>query len=159
KLIAFPLQSISTYNARLAGSQPLDMSRRRACIRRGAAIAVALWISLTPCIGIANIQIESSPDTAELARLVREQVSRLPRQVTNARVTIGASAFRTAIDNDDGRPIIAAFLSSTEFTAALGHRARPRHVTAIFSNPDPLDELTLARAILSHARIAVFDSQ
>ena len=76
----------------------------------------------------------------------------------DARVTIGAAAFRAVIEKDDGRPVIAAYLSSTEFTAALGNRARPRHVTAVFSNPDPLDELALARAILSHARIAVFDS-
>ena len=128
--------------------------------RRGAAVAAALWISLTPSIGTADIQIESSPDTAGVADLVRNQISGLPRQVAqqNARLAIGVTAFRTALDNDDGRPIIAAYLTSTEFSEALGGRARPRHVTAVFSNPDPIDELTLARELVSHARIAVFDS-
>ena len=134
------------------------MSRRSGCTRRGAAVAAALWISLTPQVGAADVQIESSPDTAELAGLVSEQVSGLPRQLLNARVTIGAAAFRAAVDNDDGRPIVAAYLSSTEFTAALGDRGRSSHVTAVFSNPDPLDELALARAILGHAPIGVFDS-
>ncbi len=135
------------------------MARRSACIRRGAAVAVAvLWMSLTPGTDAADVQIDSSPDTVALAALVGEEISGLPRQVASARVTIGAAAFRAAIDHDDGRPIVASYLSSTEFTGALGDRARPRHVTAVFSNPDPLDELTLARTILSHARIAVIDS-
>jgi putative tryptophan/tyrosine transport system substrate-binding protein len=133
------------------------MSRHSACPGRWAAVAVALWILLTPQIGVADVQVESSPDTAKLAGLVRAQVSGL-HQATDARVTIGAAAFRAAIENDDGRPVIAAYLSSTEFTAVLGNRGRPRHVTAVFSNPDPLDELALARAILSHARVAAFDS-
>jgi hypothetical protein len=112
---------------------------------------------MTPRIGAADVQVESSPETAEIAGLVRAQVSAL-HQAMDARVTIGAAAFRAAIDKDDGRPVIAAYLSSTEFTSALGDRARPRHVTAVFSNPDPLDELALAKAILSHARVGVFDS-
>jgi len=139
------------------GVNPLDMPRRSACTRRGAAVTVALCILFTPRIGAADVQVETSPDTAELAGLVRAQVSAL-HQAMDARVTIGAAAFRAAIDNDDGRPVIAAYLSSAEFTSALGDRARPRHVTAVFSNPDPLDELALAKAILSHARVGVFDS-
>ena len=134
------------------------MSRRSACTRRSAAVAVALCI-FVPGIGTADVHIESSPDTAELIGLVRQELVGLPPRVAgDARVAIGAAAFRTAMDNDDGRPIIAAYLSSTEFTAALGNRPRRPNVTAVFSNPDPLDELALARAILSHARIAVFDS-
>jgi hypothetical protein len=40
----------------------------------------------------------------------------------------------------------------------LGDRPPPPQVTAVFSNPDPLDQITLAKAILRQARVAVFDS-
>jgi hypothetical protein len=139
-----------------------DMSRLSACTRKAAAVAAALSIILTPGIGWAEVHVESSPgtDTAALAQIVRNQVSAAsPRVATlDTRVTIGEAAFRAALNNDDGRPIVAAYLSSTEFAAALGDRPRPPRVTAVFSNPDPLDQLALAKAILGHASIAVFDS-
>jgi len=136
------------------------MSRSSACIRRGAAVATAICTLLTSRIGVAEVQIESSPETAGLAQLVRGSISDAPRRIAelDARVTIGAAAFRAALDKDDRRPVVAAYVSTSEFAAALTAAPRGRHITAVFSNPDPLDELTLAKTILSRARVAAFDS-
>lgn len=136
------------------------MSRGGACIRRGAAVATAVCMLLTSRIGAAEVQIESSPETAALAQVVRGRVSEAPRRVAelDARVTIGAAAFRAALNNNDGRPVVAAYVTTSEFAEALGAAPRGRHITAIFSNPDPLDELILAKTILSRARVAAFDS-
>lgn len=138
-----------------------DMSRCSACARKAAAVAVALSVLLTPGIGAAGVRVESSSGAdATLAQIVRQQISVVSNRAAaiDARVTIGAAAFRAALNTDDKQPIVAAYLSSTEFAAALGDRPRPPYVTAVFSNPDPLDQLVLAKAILSRARIAVFDS-
>lgn len=137
------------------------MSRRSACTRKAATVAAALSVLLWPRIGTADVRVETSPgtDAAGLTQLVREQISAVPRAASlDARVTIGAEAFRTALNNQDGRPIVAAYLSSAEFAAALGERPPPPQVTAIFTNPDPLDQLTLAKAILRQASVAAFDS-
>jgi len=142
------------------------MRHRTACKYRGAAVAAVLWGLIAPRLGAADIQIESSPaipssETAALAKIVRDEISTAAPRIPalDVRVTIGPAAFRSALEHDSGdQPIVAAYLSSTEFTAALGDGPPRRHVTAVFSNPDPIDQLALAQAILSRARIAVFDS-
>lgn len=143
----------------------LPMRRRgNRALRRLCAVGAAISVLLFPARGFADVRIESSTsdDTAApLVQLVREQLATAsPRTAAlDARVTIGAAAFREALDNDNGKPIVATYLSSTEFETTLGSRQRPPHVTAIFDNPDPLTQLALAKALLSNARIGVFDSR
>ena len=137
------------------------MSRHRACKRKAVAVAVALSVFGTPRIGGADVRVEASPDTAApLVQAIRERLTAAPLRVASldVRVTIGAAAFRAALDNQDGRPIVAAYVSSTEFETALGAQPRPPNVTAIFSNPDPVDQLVLAKQILGKASVGVFDS-
>src|SRR5262249_39999145 len=154
---AFLLQSYCRYSAIVEGSQRPDMPRRRVCTRRSLVVAVALCMVLNPGFSAADVRIESSPETAGLAQIVRGDISNASQRVAelNARVTVGPAAFLAALNDDDARPIVAAYVSSSEFTAALGSSPRNRRqITAVFSNPDPLDQLVLAKAILSRARIA-----
>ncbi|MDY6949518.1 MAG: hypothetical protein SXG53_27870 [Pseudomonadota bacterium] len=112
----------------------------------------------------AVADVEISAPTAEMAKLaaeVRDELSRVPSAVTeriDLRVVIGAEAFRAALESDDGRPIVAAYLTSTEFEVALRSGRRPPHITAVFSNPDPLDQVALAELLLGRPAIGVFDS-
>lgn len=144
------------------GCQYLEMWRRKLCFRQGAVLAAALWVLLTPRPASAGIQIEVSPElaTSERVQLVRDEIATVARRAPDldCEVTIGASAFQAAVDRNDHRPIVATYLTSTEFRAVLGERSSGPDITAIFSNPDPLDQLALARALVNPAHVAVFDS-
>lgn len=111
----------------------------------------------------AEVQVESAaPTTPEIAELVRELQSAIaagPRAVvaSDVRVTVGRAAFEEALAAEDARPIVAAYLTSTEFEAAVAGR-KPAHVTAVFSNPDPRDQAALAHALLGRSALATFDS-
>jgi ABC-type uncharacterized transport system substrate-binding protein len=108
-----------------------------------------------------EVGTEPTPELIALADAVRGTLAAasLNESTIDARVTIGAVAFRQALSRDDVRPIIAAFLTSTDFDEALAGRLQPPHVTAIFANPDPRDQLSLARALLGDtASIGVFDA-
>jgi ABC-type uncharacterized transport system substrate-binding protein len=138
------------------------VKRTRFCIR--ACLLCALLSGAAP-IALAEVHIEVGTEpTSELIALadaVRGTLAATPlnESTIDARVTIGAVAFRQALSDDDVRPIIAAFLTSTDFDEALAGRMRPPHVTAIFANPDPRDQLSLARALLGDtASIGVFDA-
>lgn len=138
------------------------MKRARFCI--WACLLCALLLGAAP-IAWADVQVEIGPEpTPELTALadtVRGTLAGTPLNETtiDARVTIGAAALREALASDDVRPIIAAFLTSTDFDDALAGGARPPHVTAIFANPDPSDQLALARALLGDtASIGVFNA-
>jgi hypothetical protein len=100
-----------------------------------------------------------SPETDALVKTVRELLDDSPQiAARDARVTIGAEAFRVALAEGDKGPVIAAYLSSVEFEAVLNGRERPRNVTAVFSNPDPVDQVILARKLLGRSTVGVFDS-
>jgi hypothetical protein len=122
-----------------------------------------LTLLAAPCL--AQVTVTSvpapGPETAELVERIRALVSRqVPSAASsNLRITVGASALRDALAADESQPTLAVFLSSVEFEAALGTRKRPSNLTAIFSNPDPLDQLSLAQALLGRARIGVIDSE
>lgn len=111
----------------------------------------------------AEVQVEpalpQSPETAALVERVREAIAQAPADVAalDVQVTVGRTAFERAIEANDARPIVAAFLTSSEFEAALGSRERSR-TTAVFSNPDPRDQAALARALLGGSNLATFDS-
>ncbi|MGI9288646.1 MAG: hypothetical protein ACR2P1_24885 [Pseudomonadales bacterium] len=74
-------------------------------------------------------------------------------------VTIGTAAFRDAIAQDASQPIIAAFITSTQFEQSLSVRRRPTHITAVFSNPDPLAQYALAQILLGHPAVGVFETR
>jgi hypothetical protein len=127
-----------------------------------AALALVV-LTLAP-VATAEIQIIASApvdaETATLEQALRQELSSasVPVRALDARITVGVAAFVEALSEDDRRPLIATYLTSTEFETALGARARPAHVTAVFSNPDPLAQLTLARELLGQARLGVFNS-
>jgi hypothetical protein len=121
------------------------------------------WLMCAPTLGYGEVVVESSQgsaDTPALAQLLREQIAAASDRVRSldTRVTVGAAALRAALSTEEQRPIVAAYLTSTEFGAALAEHPHARDVTAVFSNPDPLDQWAVARSILGRARIAVFDS-
>lgn len=138
------------------------MKRARFCLWMACLLCALLWGAP---IAWADVHIEvgtePTPELNALADAVRGTLAATPQNEStiDARVTIGAVAFRQALSSDDVRPIIAAFLTSTDFDEALAGRVRPPHVTAIFANPDPRDQLSLARALLGDtASIGVFDA-
>lgn len=117
--------------------------------------------SILPITSSADVEISlpSSPteEVASLAAEVRSETSRVLTSVT-VRVAIGSEAFRTALRSDDTRPLVASYITSTEFEEALRGRQRPANVTAVFSNPDPLDQVALAEVLLGRPAMGVFDS-
>lgn len=141
----------------------MDLSSRSKRIggKRFAALAVLLLVSQ---FALAQVQVEpsdaSSPETAELLHQVQDALAAAPPDVSalSVRVTVGLGAFEAALAADDGRPIVASYLTSTEFEGAIAGRKRA-HITAVFSNPDPRDQAALARALLGRATLAAFDSE
>lgn len=130
---------------------------------RWIAAVGPLWLMLVAATARAELRIEAEPARTEggpLVQLVRDAISERSGSLADldARITIGAAAFREALATDDGRPLIAAYITSTEFEAALASRVRPAHITAVFSNPDPFDQVALARTLLGHAALGVFDA-
>lgn len=113
---------------------------------------------------MAEIRIEPATATgqeaAQLAEVIRNELARASPRIAalDVRITVGPLAFREALGSDDEHPLIATYLTSTEFAASLGGRERPAHVTAVFSNPDPLDQVALAQALVGRAVVGVFDS-
>jgi hypothetical protein len=128
---------------------------------RCAVIGIAL---LVPAIAVAQIEInaglEQKEQSAALSEQIRKVLATHPEfAALNARVTIGAAALRQVLRSDDGRPVIAAYLTSAEFRTIVGAGGPASHVTAVYANPDPRDQFTLARLVLGeHARIGVFDT-
>jgi hypothetical protein len=120
---------------------------------------------LVTSLAQAEIQIEpqtdATPDGVAAARLLRSALAAAPSRLTalNVRVTIGAAAFENALNTADDRPIVAAFLTSTEFEGALTSKGqRKARATAIFSNPDPRDQVALAQLLLGRSAVGVLDS-
>jgi hypothetical protein len=141
------------------------MRPKSSWIRR-VAIVSPLWLTLLlPVTSSTEVQIEAepgaNPEITALVQLVRDALSvSSPRAAAlkNARVTVGVAAFQQALTTDDGRPLIAAYITSAEFESALGTRPRPVHITAVFNHPDPLDQVALAQALLGRSALGVFDS-
>lgn len=120
-------------------------------------------VALLSLAGRADVQVKPEPPnpaTAALARMVQDELAKSPLRLASldAHIAIGADAFRDALARNDGRPLIAAYITSTEFEAALSGRTRPQNITAVFSNPDPLDQVALAQALLGQSTLGVFDS-
>jgi hypothetical protein len=135
------------------------------CRTKGVGLkrfAVLCVLAVSP-YALAEVQVEpAAPTTPEIAELVQELQSAIaasPPAVTasDVRVTVGRAAFEEALAAEDARPIVAAYLTSNEFEAAIAGR-KPAHVTAVFSNPDPRDQVALARALLGRSALAAFDS-
>lgn len=139
----------------------MDLSSRSK--RVGGKRFAALCILFVSQCALGEVHIEpsvaSSPETAELVLQVQNAIATAPPEVSalNVRVTVGLGAFEAALAADDGRPVVAAYLTSSEFEAAVAGR-KPAHITAVFSNPDPRDQAALARALLGRAALAAFDS-
>lgn len=119
---------------------------------------------LVPGMVAGQIEVDAGPEPTEQGVALTERMSQSldshPEFTTlDVRVTIGAAALRRALRGDDARPVIAAFLTSTDFRSIVDAAGGPSHVTAVFANPDPRDQLTLARAVLGEtALIGVFDT-
>lgn len=137
--------------------------RTETLLRSGRCALLLAWL-MVPAVAASQIRIETGPEPTSQSAALTEQVLQTltthPEFATlDVSVTIGAAALRQALQRDDGRPVIAAYLTSTDFQAIVGADGRPGHVTAVFANPDPRDQLTLARALLgARAMIGVFDS-
>lgn len=132
----------------------------RSCVWKLLLSSAFAWFIL-PITSSAEVEISLPPSpTQEVESLVaevRRETSRFSLGVA-VRVAIGSEALRIALRSDDTRPIIASYITSTEFEEALGGAPRPSHVTAVFSNPDPLDQVALAEVLLGRPAVGVFDS-
>jgi len=128
---------------------------------RCALIGAAL---LAPAITAAQIELDAGLEPTEQGAALVERMSQIVAAhpefaALDVHVTVGAAALRQALKREHGRPVIAAYLTSTDFHAIVEAAGHPRHVTAVFANPDPRDQFTLARAVLGeHALVGVFDT-
>jgi len=138
------------------------MSQRSRSSYIAAAATAALSLLSKPGIALAEIHLDSSPqtNTPTLIQALREQVFSAPPKVLalDIHITIGAKALRLALDSQDRQPIIAAYISSVDFATVMRGYSGTRLITAVYSDPDPLDQLALAKAIVGRANVGVFDS-
>jgi hypothetical protein len=129
----------------------------------GAAAVLCLLLTLLSRAAHSEIRITAAAqdrDTAALMQTVQAELSGASAAVKrlDARVTVGAAAFREALAQDESRPLVATYLTSVEFEEVLNGRERPGHVTAVYSNPDPAAQTRLARQLLGRATLGAFDS-
>jgi len=119
---------------------------------------------LAPAISVAQIAFEAGPETTEegsaITERMRQALTTHPELTSlDVRITIGPEALRQVLNSDDGQPVIATYITSSDYRAVVDAAGRPHHVTAVFADPDPQDQFTLARAVLGdHAQIGVFDT-
>lgn len=126
-------------------------------------VAVSGWLLSLALVAAGDVRVitdTANSETAPLLAVVRAQLSNISPKIrdVDARITVGASAFREALAQNDPRPLVAAYLTSVEFEEALGTRARPQNVTAVFANPDPRHQAELARKLTGRGTIGVIDS-
>lgn len=143
----------------------VNLRKRRRSLHVGSLAVAALFVlvALLPSAAQGEIRITSAAgaaDTASLVQTVQAELSGASPAVKrlDARVTIGAAAFREALADDDSRPLVATYLTSVEFQEVLNGREHPAHVTAVYSNPDPAAQVRLARQLLGQATLGAFDS-
>lgn len=140
------------------------MTARMETLSRYFRCALLCVSMLVPAISIAQIEVDPGPEPAEqgtaLTELIVQTLAMHPEWGTlDVRVTIGPTALRQALKRGDRRPVIAAYLTSTDFRTIIDAAGRSSRVTAVFADPDPRDQFTLARAVLGeHALIGVFDT-
>lgn len=126
-------------------------------LSRIAALCFAAWL-IPVAAAVDVVPAAGGPPEIEAVRgELQAALARTPATTQNIRVTIGPEALRVALAQDATSPLIATFVTSTEFANAVGAVPRAR-VTAIYSNPDPLDQVALARGILRNATIGVIDA-
>lgn len=123
---------------------------------------VVCVVCLSASSSLADVRIDpgSAPDadTAALAQALRNDLAALPARSLELRITVGLAAFRQALASPDKRSLLATYLTSSEFYEALGDAKRPDNVSAVFSNPDPSDQVALAETLLGNPSLALFDS-
>ncbi|GFE87780.1 hypothetical protein [Steroidobacter agaridevorans] len=140
------------------------MAARMETLLRYFRCALLCVSVLVPAISMAQIEIDPGPEPTEqgaaLTELIGQTLEMHPEWSTlDVRVTIGPAALRRALNRGDGKPVIASYLTSTDFRRIIDVAGRTIRVTAVFSNPDPQDQFTLARAVLGeNALIGVFDT-
>ena len=126
-----------------------------------SALGLALLLA-SPCFAQPVVDAGRAPDSqaTQLAQTLRTAIAgqALPTSSVNLRITVGADALREALDADPSQLTLALYLSSVEFDVVLKDRKRSTNVTAIFNNPDPLDQVYLAESLLGKATLGVFDS-
>jgi hypothetical protein len=153
------MQRHCIYNATDRGCQLEPCRTEGAGLKRFGVLCI-LAVSR---FALAEVQVEpAAPPTPEIAELVQELQSAIAASppaiaASDVRVTVGRAAFEEALAAEDARPIVAVYLTSSEFEAAVAG-SKPAHVTAVFSNPDPRDQAALARALLGRSSLAAFDS-
>jgi hypothetical protein len=154
------MQRHCIYNAPDWGCQ-LESCRRKGVGLKRFGVLCILAVSR---FALAQVQVEPAapaiPEIAELVQELQSAIAASPPAVaaSDVRVTVGRAALEEALAAEDARPIVAAYLTSSEFEAAVAGRKHV-HVTAVFSNPDPRDQAALARALLGRSSLAAFDSQ
>lgn len=141
----------------------VNLRKRHRSPRVGGVAVLCLLLTLLPPAAHSEIRITAAAqdrDTATLVQTVQSELSGASAAVKrlDARVTVGAAAFRQALAQDDSRPLVATYLTSVEFEEVLNGGERPAHVTAVYSNPDPAAQTRLARQLLGRATLGVFDS-
>ncbi len=93
---------------------------------------------------------------AKIERAVAKAEHTLTRPAT---VALGFDAAEQALEEADRTvPVIALFLSSTEYSELIKKHGAKTPVTAIFGNPEPRAQLALAQQLFPKGTIALVDT-
>lgn len=132
----------------------------RTAVTRAVVAGWLLSLTLAAAGDVRIITDTKNTETSPLLGAIRARLSNVSPRISalDARITVGASAFREALGQNDSRPLIAAYLTSIEFEEALATGPRPQNITAVFANPDPRRQADLARKLIGRGTIGVIDS-
>lgn len=121
------------------------------CLFASAAAAAAVEVLSVP---------NAPPENLVAAQLIEARVGvcRANTAELQVRVAVGSAGLAQALASPSEVPVIAAFITSTEFNRASGLIKKPGLVTAIFSNPHPADQVVFARRLLGRPTLGFFDS-
>lgn len=124
---------------------------------RRVLLCLLLLAALPAGAGAPVIRV-SGPDpvAAELASLLTQRLPGVAVQRTDGaadlRIAVGTRDFEEALTEAARTPVVGVALTRRAWLAAAGRRAGP--YTAVFWEPDPVQHLRLARAMMPGARRA-----
>lgn len=125
--------------------------------------ALVIAVAFVVMTSYAAVQVVAQHDANRAIQSIKSAIMEFALGDTGAyskvTVTIGREGFEKALASADAKtPIIASFISSTDYESVLADHPISVKTTAIYSNPDPVAQVVLARTLREHGRLSVVQS-